>query len=59
MAERKREQRNRSKKQEGVLGLQGFISLSLLFHGGVGLARIGGHTTTPAKPCERYMIVWN
>jgi hypothetical protein len=34
------------------LSLQGVTSSSLLNHGGAGLDRIGGHTTTPAKPCE-------
>jgi hypothetical protein len=34
-----------------LLSLRGVVSLSLLFHGGVGLAHIGGYT------CQGYIIV--
>jgi hypothetical protein len=34
------------------LSLQGVVSLSLMFHGRVGLDRIGGHIRAPKKPCE-------
>jgi hypothetical protein len=32
------------------LSLRGVVSLSLMFHGGVGLSCVGGHTKAPAKP---------
>jgi hypothetical protein len=35
-----------------LLILRGVVSISLLFHGGVGLAHVGGHTKAPAKPCK-------
>jgi hypothetical protein len=35
-----------------LLSLQGVVSPSLLNHGGVGLARVGGHARAPAKPRE-------
>jgi hypothetical protein len=51
IAEKKRGNREiYLKEQEGVVELTGVTSLSLLFHGGVGLAHVGGHARTPAKP---------
>jgi hypothetical protein len=32
-----------------LLSLQGVASLSLMFHGGVRLARVGGHVRAPTK----------
>jgi hypothetical protein len=40
------------KNKRELLNLRGVISLSLLFHGGVDLAHIGGHARAPAKPRE-------
>jgi hypothetical protein len=34
------------------MGLGRVISLSLLFHGGVELARVGGYARAPTKPHE-------
>jgi hypothetical protein len=49
----KRERRNIFEKiRGGLFTLRGIISLSLLFHGGVGLACVGGHARAPAKPRE-------
>jgi hypothetical protein len=37
------------KEQEGVVELMGVASLSLMFHGRVGLAHVGGHARAPVK----------
>jgi hypothetical protein len=34
------------------LSLRGVVSLSLLSHGGVGLAHVGDHVRAPAKSCK-------
>jgi hypothetical protein len=49
-AEKKRGKRETGlKEQGGLLSLWGVASLSLLFHGGVGLAHVEGHVRAPAK----------
>jgi hypothetical protein len=40
------------KNRRELLSLQGVVPPSLLFHGGVGLVRIGGHARAPTKPYE-------
>jgi hypothetical protein len=47
------------------LGLRRVVSPSLLFHGGVELAHVGGHIRTPTKPrklgvynCGGAMRIW-
>jgi hypothetical protein len=38
------------KNKRGLLSLQGVIFLSILFHGKVEFAYVGGHARAPAKP---------
>jgi hypothetical protein len=40
------------KNRRELLSVQGVVPPSLLFDGGVGLVRIGGHARAPAKSCE-------
>jgi hypothetical protein len=53
MAKKKEENRETNlKNKRELLSLQGVVSLSLLSHGRVNLASVGGHTRASTKPRE-------
>jgi hypothetical protein len=53
VTEKKEENRETDlKNKRELLRLRGVISLSILFHGGLELARVEGYERAPAKPHE-------